>query len=92
MFELVLDCLASGLYRSMLHEGDEIQKLATQNKLHMPVLAVGAGSGDFPHQTMTQVADHVSAVTLNGVGHYAAMEAHKALAQALLDFYRSIDA
>ena len=39
---------------------------------------------------MTQVADHVSATTLDGVGHYAAMEAPDALAQALLDFYRRI--
>ncbi len=83
---------ASGLYRSMLDEGEEIQSLVAQGKLRMPVLAVGAGSGDFPHHTMTQVADHVSAATLDGVGHYAAMEAPEALAQALLAFYRSIDA
>jgi len=83
---------ASGLYRSMLNEGDEIQGLAAQSKLQMPVLAVGAGSGDFPYQTMTQVAEHVSAATLDGVGHYAAMEAPEALAQALIDFYRSTDA
>jgi pimeloyl-ACP methyl ester carboxylesterase len=83
---------ASGLYRSMLNEGEEIQGLAAQSKLQMPVLAVGAGSGDFPHHTMTLVAEHVRAATLDGVGHYAAMEAPEALAQALLDFYRSIDA
>ena len=83
---------ASGLYRSMLNEGEEIQGLAAQSKLQMPVLAVGAGSGDFPRHTMTQVAEHVSAATLDGVGHYAAMEAPEALAQVLLDFYRNIDA
>jgi pimeloyl-ACP methyl ester carboxylesterase len=82
---------ASGLYRSMLQEGDEIRELAAQNRLQMPVLAIGAGSGDFSHQTMTQVADNISAATLDGVGHYAAMEAPEALAQTLLDFYRSID-
>jgi pimeloyl-ACP methyl ester carboxylesterase len=83
---------ASSLYRSMLQEGDEIRELAAQSRLQIPVLAVGAGSGDFPHHTMTQVAEHVSAATLDGVGHYAAMEAPEALAQALLDFYRTIDA
>jgi pimeloyl-ACP methyl ester carboxylesterase len=83
---------ASGLYRSMLREGDEIRELAAQSRLQMPVLAIGAGSGDFPHHTMTQVAEHVSAATLDGVGHYAAMEAPEALAQALLDFYASLDA
>jgi pimeloyl-ACP methyl ester carboxylesterase len=82
----------SGLYRSMLQEGDEIRELAAQSRLQMPVLAIGAGSGDFPHHTMTQVAERVSAATLDGVGHYAAMEAPEALAQALLDYYRSIDA
>jgi pimeloyl-ACP methyl ester carboxylesterase len=83
---------ASGLYRSMLQEGGEIRELAAQSRLQMPVLAVGARSGDFPRHTMTQVAEHVSAATLDGVGHYAAMEAPEALAQVLLDFYRSIDA
>jgi pimeloyl-ACP methyl ester carboxylesterase len=83
---------ASSLYRSMLQEGDEIRELAAQSRLQMPVLAVGAGSGDFSYHTMTQVSEHVSAATLDGVGHYAAMEAPEALAQALLDFYRSIDA
>jgi pimeloyl-ACP methyl ester carboxylesterase len=82
---------ASGLYRSMLQEGDEIRELAAESRLQIPVLAIGAGSGDFPHHTMTQVAEHVSAATLDGVGHYAAMEAPEALAQALLDFYLSID-
>ena len=82
---------ASGLYRSMLHEGEQIQELVAQNKLQIPVLAVGAGSGDFTHQTMTQVAEHVTNATLDGIGHYAAMEAPDALAQALLDFYRTID-
>ena len=83
---------ASGLYHSMLQEGEEIRELAARSRLRMPVLAVGAGSGDFPHHTMTQVAENVNAATLDGVGHYAAMEAAEALAQVLLDFYRSIDA
>jgi len=83
---------ASRLYRSMLQEGDEIRELAAHSRLEMPVLAVGAGSGDFSLHTMTQVAERVSAATLDGVGHYAAMEAPQPLAQALLDFYRSIDA
>ena len=83
---------ASGLYRSMLQEGDEIRDLAAQSRLPMPVLAVGAGSGDFTHHTMTQVADHVSATTLHGVGHLAAIEAPDALAQTLLDYYASLDA
>lgn len=83
---------ASGLYRSMLAEGEEIKQLAVQGRLAMPVLAVGARSGDFAHHTMTQVADNVASSKLDGVGHYAAMEAPEKLAQALLGFYRAIDA
>jgi len=82
---------ASALYRSMLQEGEQIQELVAQNKLQMPVLAVGAGGGQFTHRTMTQVAEHLSDATLEGIGHYAAMEAPGALAHALLDFYRTID-
>jgi hypothetical protein len=53
----------------MLNEGEEIQGLIAQGKLGIPVLAVDAGSGDFSHHTMTQVAEHVSAATLADVGH-----------------------
>jgi pimeloyl-ACP methyl ester carboxylesterase len=82
---------ARGLYRSMLQEGGQIQELVAENKLQIPVLAVGAGGGEFTHHTMTQVAEHLSNATLEGIGHYAALEAPHALAQALLDFYRTID-
>jgi pimeloyl-ACP methyl ester carboxylesterase len=81
---------AAGLYRSMLREGDEIRKLATQ-KLAMPVLAVSGGSGEFTPATLRQVATDVSAVSLDGIGHYAAMEAPDRLADALLSFYEKID-
>ena len=83
---------AGALYRSMLREGTEIQALAAQGRLQMPLLTVGAGSGDFTYHTMAQVADHVSAATLHGVGHLAAMEAPQALAETLLDFYAGIEA
>jgi pimeloyl-ACP methyl ester carboxylesterase len=81
---------ASGLYRSMLAEGDEIRELAAR-KLGMPVLAVGGGSGEFTPATMRQVATDVTAVSLDGIGHYAAMEAPHRLADALLSFYRGVD-
>jgi len=80
---------AAGLYRSMLGEGDEIRKLATR-KLGMPVLAVGGGSGEFTSATVRQVATDVSAVSLDGIGHYAAMEAPDRLADVLLSFYRKV--
>ncbi|WP_329372583.1 alpha/beta hydrolase [Streptomyces sp. NBC_00669] len=81
---------AAGLYRSMLREGDEIRRLAAR-KLTMPVLAAGGGSGDFTPATLRQVAEDVSALSLDGIGHYAAMEAPDRLAEGLLSFYGKLD-
>ena len=84
---------AEGLYRSMLSEGDEIKALATTRPLTMPVLAVGAGGGPFTANTLSQVtAGDVTAVQLDGVGHYAALEAPQALSTAILDFLDRVDA
>ncbi len=78
---------AAGLYRSMLSEGDEIKALANARPLTMPVLAVGAGGGPFTSRTVSQVAaGDVTSIQLEGVGHYAAMEAPQALSTAILDF------
>lgn len=81
---------AAGLFRSMLREGGEIRELATR-KLGLPVLAVGGRSGEFTPATLRQVATDVSAVSLDGTGHYAAMEAPRRLADALLSFYEKVD-
>ena len=81
---------AAGLYRSMLAEADEIRDLAA-TKLDMPVLAVGGGSGDFTANAISQVAREVTTVTLDGIGHYAAMEAPDRLAAALVAFYGDVD-
>ncbi len=84
---------AIGLYRSMLTEGDGIKALAETNPLTMPVLAVGAGGGPFTEATVSQVtAGRVESVQLDGVGHYAALEAPAALAKAMLDFVENVDA
>ncbi|WP_234476548.1 alpha/beta fold hydrolase [Streptomyces sp. MBT65] len=81
---------AAGLYRSMLREGEEIRRLASR-KLTTPVLAVGGRSGGFTPATMRQVAEDVSALSLEGIGHYAAMEAPDRLADGLLSFYEKLD-
>jgi pimeloyl-ACP methyl ester carboxylesterase len=84
---------ATGLYRSMLAEGDSIRELARTSPLTIPVLAVGAGGGPFTEQTMRQVADGaVRSVQLDGVGHYAALEAPSALSATLLGFLADVDA
>jgi pimeloyl-ACP methyl ester carboxylesterase len=83
---------AIGLYRSMLNEGPEIKALAQTPGLKVPVLAVGAGAGSFTPDTMTQATStEVSSVLLDGVGHYAAMEAPEELAKAIVEFTGSID-
>jgi pimeloyl-ACP methyl ester carboxylesterase len=86
---------AIGLYRSMLREGAEIKALAeTPPGLTVPVLAIGAGGRSFTAATMTQAAaaTEVSSVSLDGVGHYAAMQAPDELAKAILEFTGRIDA
>jgi hypothetical protein len=58
----------------------------------VPVLAVGAGGGPFIAGTMSRAASTpVRSVQLDGVGHYAAMEAPGKLAEVLLPFVRSVD-
>ena len=84
---------AAGLYRSMLSEGEEIRSLASSRPLTMPVLAVGAGGGPFTAATVEQVTTGpVESVHLDGVGHYAALEAPQALAGAVLNFLDRVDA
>ncbi|KOY14403.1 alpha/beta fold hydrolase [Paenibacillus xylanivorans] len=84
---------AIGLYQSMLNEGDSIKELAETSPLTMPVLAIGAGGGPFTAGTVSQITIHgIKSVQLEGVGHYAALEAPEALSGVLLDFLKSIDA
>jgi pimeloyl-ACP methyl ester carboxylesterase len=84
---------AAGLYRSMLREGPEIKALAESRGLRVPVLAVGAGGGPFTAGTMSQATStKISSVQLDGVGHYAAMEAPEELAKAILGFLKGVDA
>ncbi len=84
---------AIGLYQSMLSEGDSVKALADTSPLTMPVLAIGAGGGPFTTNTVSQItAGGVTSVQLEGVGHYAALEAPAALSSAILDFLEGIDA
>lgn len=83
---------AIGLYRSMLREGTDIKARAQAPGLKVPVLAVGARGGRFTATTMAAAAStQISSVQLDGVGHYAAMEAPAELAKALLAFTDRID-
>jgi pimeloyl-ACP methyl ester carboxylesterase len=84
---------AVGLYQSMLREGAELPALAKTPGLRIPVLAIGAGGGRFTLETMAKVsATEVKSVLLEGVGHYAAMEAPDRLATAIVEFVASAEA
>jgi pimeloyl-ACP methyl ester carboxylesterase len=84
---------ASGLYRSMLREGAEIQALARIPGVAVPVLTVGGIGGSFTADTMTHATTtDITSVLLEGVGHYVAMEAPEALAKVMLEFAAKIDA
>jgi len=84
---------AVGLYTSMLAEGDELRALATASPLRMPTLAVGGFGGPFTQVTLDAVsAAPARSVLLEGVGHYVAMEAPEALAEAMLPFLADVDA
>lgn len=82
---------AEGLYRSLLSDADEVRALAAE-PLPMPVLAVGGGSGEFTAATFRQVATELTAITLEGVGHYVAVEAPDRLSETMLAFFREVDA
>lgn len=91
---------ASGLYRSMLGEGAGIRALAENPGPTVPVLAVDAGGAPFTTDSLSRAVAAgsgpgprgVESVTLDGVGHYAALEAPDALADALLPFFARVDA
>ncbi len=84
---------ASGLYRALLSEGSELVSLAETSPLTAPVLTVGAGGGGFTQASLSRaVAGPVDRVLLDGVGHYAALEAPERLAEALLAFVDRVDA
>jgi hypothetical protein len=71
----------------------DITALVAGHKLNMPVLAIGAGGGDFTVATISQVTSgQVRSASLQGVGHYAAQEAPDKVADALLDFISVVDA
>jgi pimeloyl-ACP methyl ester carboxylesterase len=82
-----------GLYQSMLSEGDDLKALAATNPLTVPTLAVGGFGGTMTANTLNQVTQgEVATVQLDGIGHYVAMEAPDALAQAILSFLTQVDA
>jgi pimeloyl-ACP methyl ester carboxylesterase len=84
---------AAGLYRSMLTEGDELRALAQDKPLQMPVTTIGSRGGAFTYAAFRGVStQEVTAIQLDGVGHYVAMEAPVKLSEALLAVIGGVDA
>ena len=81
---------ASGLYRSLLGEGQDIRTLA-ESELTVPVLAVSGSAGEFVPLSLRNVAPDLEHVHLPDVGHYVALEAPGRLAEVLLPFFASAE-
>jgi pimeloyl-ACP methyl ester carboxylesterase len=81
---------AAGLYRGMLTEGQELRTLAQHAPLPVTVTTIGSRSGGFTHEAFRGVTtDEVTAIQLDGVGHYVAQEAPQLLAEVLLEAFRA---
>ena len=77
---------AAGLYRAMLTEGEELRALAQYKPLQMPVTTIGSRGGGFTYAAFRGItAQEVTAIQLDGVGHYVAQEAPHLLADRLLE-------
>jgi len=77
---------AAGLYRGMLTEGEELRTLAQDKPLQMPVTTIGSRGGEFTYAAFRGVTtQEVTALQLDGVGHYVAQEAPHLLADRLLE-------
>ena len=77
---------AAGLYRAMLTEGGELRTLAGDKPLQMPVTTIGSRGGEFTYAAFRGVTtQEVTAIRLDGVGHYVAQEAPSPLADRLLE-------
>jgi hypothetical protein len=70
----------------MLTEGKELRTLAHDKPLQMPVTTIGSRGGEFTHAAFCGVTtQEVTAIQLDGVGHYIAQEAPYTLADRLLE-------
>jgi pimeloyl-ACP methyl ester carboxylesterase len=77
---------AAGLYRGMLTEGEELRTLAQSVPLRMPVTTIGSRGGGFTNAAFRGVTtQEVTAIQLDGVGHYVAQEGPQPLADILIE-------
>lgn len=79
---------AAALYRSLLAEGEDLQRLAAE-PLTLPVLAVSGSAGEFVPASLRPVAPDLVHAAVPDVGHYVALEAARALADVLVPHFAS---
>ncbi len=78
---------AHALYGSMLREGEDVKALVAETKLMVPTLAVDRAGSDFTFRSIDAVSSGATAhASIEGVGHYIALEAPDRLAAALTKF------
>jgi hypothetical protein len=72
----------------MITEGEELRTLAKDRPLQMPVTTIGSRGGEFTYAAFRSVAmQEVTALQMEGVGHYVAQEAPQPLADRLLEVF-----
>jgi pimeloyl-ACP methyl ester carboxylesterase len=82
----------SGLYQSIFTDNGATKALAEAHPLTVPVLAVDGVNKSFTAQTLRQVTKgEVTAVHIDGIGHFVAQEAPDALADTVLTFVDGVD-
>lgn len=81
-----------GYYRSVFKDGETNRRLA-ENKISLPVLALGGvtGAGEYVGMSFGQVATSVVSEVVPACGHWIADECPDWLSQRLGEFYRSAE-
>ncbi|WP_382305428.1 alpha/beta fold hydrolase [Herbiconiux sp. UC225_62] len=83
---------AAGLYQSLFTDKGALRELLQQHPLTVPVLAIDGPNHPFTEMTLRQVSDDVTAVHIDGVGHFVAQQAPRAFAAAISEFTSRVDA
>lgn len=82
----------AGLYRTIFTDKGALRELVTEHPVAVPVLAIDGPHHPFTEVSLRQVADDVTAVHIDGVGHLVAQQAPERFASAIADFIAVVDA
>lgn len=84
---------AIGQYRSLVHDGEDMKVTAGRWSPDVAVMTIGTAAGERVHAGLSAATDGNvrSSVVLDDVSHYAALQAPDRVADALVDFFKSVD-